>query len=134
MLIIMQGVPGSGKSTTAKQLAATIPNSVICSTDDYFMVGGEYRFDPAMLGENHTKNLARATALLASERTVIVDNCNIKNAHAAKYVKFAHVRGIPVVFVRCDENFRSVHNVPEATVARMRREMETLSVLECLQY
>lgn len=134
MLIIMQGVPGSGKSTTAKRLAGKIPSAVIHSTDSYFIDSqGEYRFDPSMLSEYHTRNLAAATAALAEGYTVIVDNCNIKNIHAAPYIRFDVVRGIPVLFVRCAEQFQNVHGVPTHTVDRMRREMETLSVAECMK-
>ena len=41
-LIINRGIPGSGKSTSAKKLA---PKEQIFSTDDYFMKNGKYIFD-----------------------------------------------------------------------------------------
>jgi len=44
----MRGVPGSGKSTKAKILAAN--TGYIYSTDDFFIVKGEYVYDPKMIG------------------------------------------------------------------------------------
>ena len=41
-LYLVRGVPGSGKSTFAKQLGGTH-----FETDTYFMVDGEYKFDPS---------------------------------------------------------------------------------------
>lgn len=37
-IILMRGVPGSGKSTKAKKLAGT--SGIVYSTDDFFMKNG----------------------------------------------------------------------------------------------
>jgi len=50
----MRGIPGSGKSTTAKKLAGE--TGKIHSTDNYFMVDGVYQFNPKNLSENHEAN------------------------------------------------------------------------------
>ena len=42
-LVILVGLPGSGKSTKAKELAGT--EGIILSTDEFFMKDGEYQFD-----------------------------------------------------------------------------------------
>lgn len=52
----MRGLPGSGKSTLAKQLGE---NGVVFSTDDFFMVGDKYEFNPKLLGQYHQQNLQR---------------------------------------------------------------------------
>ena len=44
----MRGLPGSGKSTKARKIAGQF--GVVYSTDDFFMVNGEYKFDPKMIG------------------------------------------------------------------------------------
>ena len=53
----MRGLPGSGKSTKAKKIAGEI--GVIYSTDDLFMVDGQYKYDAKMIGEYHDKNFKR---------------------------------------------------------------------------
>lgn len=47
-LVIMRGLPGSGKSTLAKKIAGN--SGVVYSTDDFFMVNGQYVYDSKMIG------------------------------------------------------------------------------------
>ena len=54
-LILVRGVSGSGKSTFAEEFL--YPVSLLISTDDFFMVNGEYQFNPELLSENHLKCL-----------------------------------------------------------------------------
>ena len=53
----MRGLPGSGKSTKAKKIAGHF--GIVYSTDDFYMVNGEYKYDPKMIGEYHEKNFKR---------------------------------------------------------------------------
>jgi predicted kinase len=49
-LYLIRGIPGSGKSTFAKEL---VPEFLVCEADKYFVVDGEYRFDPLKLKDAH---------------------------------------------------------------------------------
>ena len=51
-VIIMRGLPGSGKSTEAKSYILT-HGAVVVSADDFFMVAGKYRYNPAKIGDAH---------------------------------------------------------------------------------
>jgi len=86
-LILMRGVSGSGKSTLARELASRHEGSVILSTDDYFMVEGQYVFDPKMIGLNHSRNQERAREKM-QEKTpcVIIDNTNTQAWEMKPYV------------------------------------------------
>jgi predicted kinase len=126
-LFILQGVPGSGKSTLAAYLCKYGTTS-ICSTDYYFIVDGEYKFDPSKLAAFHEANQAASSNFLKRGYSVIVDNTNIKRIHAKPYVKVAYELGIPVVFIRVNGPFKSTHGVPESTIERMRNEMEDLTL------
>jgi adenylate kinase family enzyme len=61
-LILMRGLPGSGKSTKAKILAGE--KGLVFSTDDFFMVGDKYVFDPQMIGEYHERNYERTVVAI----------------------------------------------------------------------
>lgn len=113
---MMQGIPGSGKSTEAAKIAGWIGARVkIVSTDDRFTVGGRYEFQPEKLKEAHeeTQRIARE---LVSDFHVIVDNCNIRRWHAEPYLEIAAGEG--EVF-RCNYPGQSVHGVPSETVEAM---------------
>ncbi|MCA9363772.1 ATP-binding protein [Candidatus Kaiserbacteria bacterium] len=91
----MRGVPGSGKSTIARRLAGE--NGVIHSTDDYFMVDGEYRFDPEKLREHHDANhKAFCESVIAGFEVVICDNTNTQPWHFKRYVESAEKAGYMV--------------------------------------
>jgi NEDD4-binding protein 2 len=89
-LILMRGVSGSGKSTMARKIAETHDLSVILSTDDFFVVDGEYRFDPKRLGEFHAANVKRVETAMGDEcPCVIVDNTNTQAWEMRPYVELA---------------------------------------------
>ena len=81
---ILRGLAGSGKSTLAEQLSAD--STSICSTDDFFMVNGVYKFDATKLSENHARNFQRFEHLLAHGwEPVVVDNTNMLKSHMRLY-------------------------------------------------
>jgi predicted kinase len=155
-LVIMRGVPGSGKSYAARELADTNPDdSIICSTDAYFvnLGGGTYKFDPSKLGLYHKANLERATgAMEMCFGLVIIDNTNIVKRDFSSYVDAAlrygyevqyrepdtwwwlHVRQyLPLISeegsIEAAQEFqkRTVHGVPVEAIARMLRRWENIS-------
>jgi predicted kinase len=86
---------GSGKSTLAKKL---VDEKNIFSTDSLFYESGEYKFDPAKLGENHTKNFSLfKEAVEAGEKAVCCDNTNLRLEDVKKYKKEAEKWGYKVV-------------------------------------
>jgi NEDD4-binding protein 2 len=131
-LILMRGLPGSGKSHRAKEIAAEDPGSQIFSTDDYW--GKDYNFDPSKLGEAHTWNHQRAhQAMQKGSSTVIIDNTNMFHSHMDPYVKSARQFGYEVSHehskapwawdtVECAK--RNTHGVPHETIERMKGSYE----------
>ena len=95
-LIVMRGIPGSGKSTKAKSL---VGQGAIHSTDDVIEAGGDYNeffakmiaakdFSP--LSRVHSTNLKNAIASMKSGVSpVIIDNTNIKQNESKAYVTAA---------------------------------------------
>lgn len=125
LLVIMQGPPGSGKTTLAHQIVKRVQappgGMVICSTDTYSLTrDGRYIWNPATLEENHGKNLERAKAFLDEGRSVIVDNTNIQAWQPREYVRHAIRLGVQVEFVRASGKFNNVHGVPLEKVEKMR--------------
>jgi predicted kinase len=95
-LIIMRGIPGSGKSTKAKSL---IGKGAIHSTDDVISASGDYKKffadmvaanDFSRIGNMHKQNLQNAIQSMESGVTpVIIDNTNIRAFEPKAYIQKA---------------------------------------------
>lgn len=88
IVIIMRGVPGSGKSYLAYQLRG---NGVVLSTDDYFInYQGQYVFDRNQLSFAHDWNQNRADKEMKSgTNPVVIDNTNLEAWEMQPYVTMA---------------------------------------------
>ena len=134
-VIIMRGIPGSGKSTRARELVeAHSGTATIRSTDNQFMIDGKYVFNPRLLGINHARNLELFESdIVEGIDLVIVDNTNIKKRDYAKYIEFALLHGYSVreeVVGHFDLSFveacakRNTHGVPYDAILRMAQNFE----------
>lgn len=128
-VIVMRGIPGSGKSTWIKN---NVPDAVVCSADLYFMQTGEYKFDPSKLGSAHAWcRLAYEVALRDNEPVVVVDNTNTTNKEMAFYIEKAEASGYDIVIVQLNTPAdvaaaRNVHGVPAEKVQQMAARMQEL--------
>lgn len=125
---ILRGISGSGKSTYAKE---NYPEDSIVSADDFFMVDGEYRFDPEDLSLAHASCFSDAITRLETCRDVVIDNTNTSVWEISPYVLLAQAyeAQIEIIRVDCDPAVaaaRNTHGVPLSTVFAMAARMETL--------
>lgn len=129
LVLVLQGVPGSGKSYfAADRLTRAHAQVVTCSADDYFVQlgGGKYAFDPSKLGEAHGACFRKfiATVQKGQAEMVIVDNTNTTVAEISPYVLAAEAFGYEVEILRinCDPEVaaaRNTHGVPPAAIHAM---------------
>jgi len=131
---IMRGIPGSGKSRKAGELAEIAPSRIL-TTDDFFTKKGphfdtddyEENFDYKMLPEAHGWNLNRYAMQVIMDEEVdclIVDNTNISIAEIAPYYQLATAFGweARIYTVVCGWKVaadRNTHGVTVETVRRM---------------
>jgi len=101
-VIILRGLPGSGKSTYAiellkKQDIDTNFNKYICCTDDFFSIDGIYQFVPEKLSENHSHNLCKFIDAIQNNLPIVIcDNTNIKKWEFKAYEKLAACFGYTI--------------------------------------
>lgn len=136
LLLILRGLPGSGKSTFSKAVIEEAEKNGLTvrvySTDNYWMIHG--RFNPDELPLAHAWNFNRAaTAMIDGINVVIIDNTNIKREHFANYIAFGQAHGYDVKERVVGEftdkavleyYYRNIHDVPLHTIKRMAQEFE----------
>lgn len=126
-VIVMQGIPGSGKTTVANDFVRRHPDlrCAIVSADDFFVERGKgtYAFDASLLSQAHADCFRRFILLLQQRHVdvVIVDNTNSSAWEMAPYMLGAEAFGCSAAYWRvpCDPEAaaaRNVHSVPRATV------------------
>lgn len=119
MLYIVRGIPGSGKTTYAKKLGC--PEF---EADQYFMVGGKYRWDPRRLKNAHNWCKRNVAELLRQGKDVAVANTFVKAKHVQEYVDLAISYDSPYRVIKILGNHKNVHNVPDEKVQKMKSEWE----------
>jgi len=144
-MYIMQGVPGSSKSTVATMLSeamtATGKTVKVRSTDELFMVDGVYKFDTTKVGGYHMKNQWLVEEdCKAGVDCIIVDNTNIKQRDAKNYILLAKKYGYSLTVIRVDAGLTEAkkrnsgrsedRKIPEHVIERMYGDMQHIRLDE----
>jgi len=148
-VIILSGIPGSGKSSYVKRYidAGLVTRSSVCSADDYFMKSGKYVFNPSKLGVAHAECLRKFIEACQSYENnmlggyyitgggiaAIVDNTNTSVLEIGPYYSVAKAYDLDVTLVtlKCDPSVcaaRNTHGVPLVGCERMAAAIASRSI------
>lgn len=123
-LILLRGVPGSGKTTLAKVMLDRFPHLKHVESDMFW--GDPYRFDSHFIRQAHEWCLAETTRLLYQGHSVIVSNTFTWQKEVDPYV--AMLRHIPwtirAEYCNCKGGWKSTHDVPEHIMEAMKERWE----------
>jgi predicted kinase len=131
-LVLVRGLPGSGKSTVAKQ---DYPCHVLVEADQYFINEfGKYCFNPAEIRDAHEWCQNRVKTLLEENQDVVVANTFTRRWEMVPYFEIAEQTGSTIeVFSIFDGGLndevlaeRNVHAVPLTVIQNMRDRWELL--------
>ena len=131
-LILIRGLPGSGKST----IAETFKRHYHFESDQYW--GEDYNFDIDKLQNAHRWCQARVNLYLNklndlfckfpnsihTKIGIVVSNTFTTKNELLPYFEIASEFGIIPNVLLCQSNFGSIHNVPQETIEKMKNRFE----------
>lgn len=121
ILIIVRGIPGSGKSTFAKEIVKMFPDdSVYWESDMFFMHNGVYCWKPNKVHLAHRWCQRKVEKSFDAVDIVVVSNTFTTESEMKFYLDFAKENGISVQIVRMENRFENEHGVPDATLEKMK--------------
>lgn len=141
VLRIIRGLPGSGKTTLAKQMIAGHEYGFgPFEADQYFERNGDYKFDKCKLKKAHNWCYDQVRATFAflidnakvvekepNSALVIVSNTSSMIWEFQPYIDLAQKYNHEISVITCEGYYGSLHNVPLETIAKMRARWEPYS-------
>jgi len=120
-LILIRGIPGSGKSTFAKMIC----NQYI-EADMYFMQDGEYKFDASKINEAHTWCQNKTEEWMKKGYNVVVSNTFSREWEMQEYYEMAEKYGYRIYSVIMENRHNGInsHGVPEEKITQMKNRFE----------
>ena len=123
-LIIIRGLPGSGKTTFAKKLASTL-NTPHFEADMYFTDDkGNYNFDATKLKEAHEWCFKSVQDALETNKVVIVSNTFTQKWECGEYLTYCTAFNHEYHTLTMLNFFDSIHNVPQDKYDAMKKRFE----------
>ena len=128
LLILIRGLPGSGKSRLATELAYSLGQESWVATleaDNFFYNGKEYNFNPNKLPEAHEWCYnGCASAFCRQVPYVIVSNTATRKWEYEKYIKLAREYDYKVQVIDVHGEWDNIHGVPEEHLKKMEDRWE----------
>ena len=122
-LVIIRGLPGSGKTTMAHEYVEK--GFKHFEADMYFELhDGFYNFKPERLSKAHQWCEDNVFAALHEGDDVVVSNTFTRIWEMENYFSMAEHFNITPEVIEAKGNFKSIHNIPEKTIDRMRARWE----------
>jgi tRNA uridine 5-carbamoylmethylation protein Kti12 len=139
-LYIIRGLPGSGKSTYARQFIRSqedaaiqnfikevdmtfddIPGFLHIEADMFFETDTNYNFDTRLLRTAHQWCYANAVKHLRNGFNVVVSNTFTTMKEMAKYLEINDfVDDVAIEVIEIKTQFKSVHNIPDEKFQQMK--------------
>ena len=139
-LLIVRGLPGSGKSTFAKSI---LDNSNDCAlvtksfnnmvythhyeADMFFENNGVYNFNKNYISNAHDWCYSNVVKSLLDGNNTIVSNTFVKLWELKKYLDLLNtIPEISLTVVELQTQFKGIHDVPADTIKKMKTNWEEI--------
>lgn len=122
---IIRGLPGSGKSTTAKRMAEMLGDSsrqtAHLEQDQYFTKRGVYKFDRRKIRQATEWCLEEFVKALAEGKIPFVANTFTQKKEIDHYVNAAKEAGAKIIIITCTGQYGSIHNMPMGVMVKLAK-------------
>lgn len=133
-LIIIQGLPGSGKTTLAKEISSQF-NIPYFEADQYFEdKDGNYNFNPKYLHSAHISCQARTFSRLKAGHSCICSNTFLADKEFKAYFLAAKQYNVKVFVIKMTTQYGSIHDIPKETMQRMKNRFNTCTIKPDFEY
>ena len=133
-LLLVIGIPGSGKSTIAKKIKDAAERSMngpinIRETDEYLVdpYTHEYHFDPSKLSEYHSECQKGVERDLEDGINVICSNTNLTKWERKPYFDIARRTNSYMSIIIMRNDYGNVHGVPREKLEQMKAKFQEVS-------
>lgn len=124
VLVLVRGIPGTGKSTIAKELAQKFTMKHF-EADMYFVdANGMYDFNYEEIQSAHSWCKWTTDWSLGLGKNVVVSNTFVKWFEIQPYQTLAKKYGYELIIVEATGDYLNVHGVPPETLERMKKNFE----------
>ena len=123
-VILIRGLPGSGKSTKAKEISRT--NIIHIENDIFHMKKSKYEFNLDLVPDAYTWVKGNVCYYLNQGKSVVISNTFISNKTIKAYVDIAKRYNVKVKIIEMKEHYGNIHDVPETVLKSMADNWEEL--------
>lgn len=124
-LYIIRGIPGSGKTTRAKEILNSNPEVKHYEADMYFTdENGNYTFTPSKIKNAHEWCKDNVEQALKSGNSVVVSNTFTQQWEFKPYIKLAEKYNASVVVEVVKGAYTNIHGVPTEIIEKMKMRWE----------
>ncbi len=134
-LIIISGLPGSGKSTKAKEILFSDDTASTrhVEADMFHTIGTVYNFDPKYVGDSHQWCQSQVAYHLRRGHNVIVSNTFTKRWEFMPYIDLAQRYDATVEHIHMDGDWGNIHNVPQEVLDAMKKRQQVINIDDLLK-